>query len=61
MDERLEEKDVRIAELKDTIAAKRMKPIKVQRSRIADLERQLAAVRMSDMDNYPLNIGAAES
>ena len=60
MTERLAEKDVRITELKDAIASKE-EIIKARDARIADLERQLAAVRMSDMDNYPFTIGAAES
>jgi transcriptional regulator with XRE-family HTH domain len=59
MAERLAEKDVRIAELKDTIASKE-EIIKARDAHIAELERQLAAVRMSDMDNYPFTIGAAE-
>lgn len=53
------EKDTRIAELKDTIAAKE-EIIKARDARIIELERQLAAVRMSDVDNYPFSIGAAE-
>jgi multidrug efflux pump subunit AcrA (membrane-fusion protein) len=53
------EKDDRIAELKDAIAAKE-EIIKAHEARIAELERQLAAVRMSDMDNYPFSIGVAE-
>ena len=59
MDERLAEKDVRIAELKDAIASKE-EIIKTRDARIAELERQLAAARMSDIDNYPFSIGAAE-
>ena len=59
MEERLAEKDARIAELKDTIAAKE-EIIKARDARIIALERQLAAVRMSDMDNYPFSIGVAE-
>ena len=53
------EKDDRIAELKDAIAAKE-EIIKAREASIAELERQLAAVRMSDMDNYPFSIGVAE-
>lgn len=53
------EKDERITELKTAIAYNE-KIIKARDARIADLERQLAAVRMSDMDNYPFAIGAAE-
>ena len=59
MAERLAEKDVRIAELKDAIASKE-EIIKARDARIVELERQLAAVRMSDIDNYPFTIGAAE-
>lgn len=54
------EKDERIAELKAAIAYNE-EIIKARNARIAELERQLAAVRMSDMDNYPFTIGAAES
>ena len=53
------EKDERIAELKTTIAYNE-EIIKARDARIAELERQLAAARMSDMDNYPFTIGAAE-
>ena len=49
----------RIVDLQQTIADK-VEIIKARDARIADLERQLAAVRMSDMDNYPFSIGAAE-
>jgi len=53
------EKDERIAELKTAIAHNE-EIIKSRDARIADLERQLAAARMSDIDNYPFSIGAAE-
>jgi hypothetical protein len=52
-------KDETIASLRRELDAKN-ETIALQRSRIADLERQLAAARMSDMDNYPFTIGAAE-
>jgi hypothetical protein len=52
-------KDETIASLRRELDAKN-ETIALQRSRIADLERQLAAARMSDMDNYPFSIGAAE-
>lgn len=52
-------KDETIASLHRELDAKN-ETIALQRSRIADLERQLAAARMSDIDNYPFTIGAAE-
>jgi hypothetical protein len=52
-------KDETIASLRRELDAKN-ETIALQRSRIADLERQLAAARMSDIDNYPFTIGAAE-
>ena len=52
-------KDETIASLQRELDAKN-ETITLQRSRIADLERQLAAARMSDIDNYPFTIGAAE-
>jgi transcriptional regulator with XRE-family HTH domain len=52
-------KDETIASLHRELDAKN-ETIALQRSRIADLERQLAAARMSDIDNYPFSIGAAE-
>lgn len=52
-------KDETIASLHRELDAKN-ETITLQRSRIADLERQLAATRMSDIDNYPFTIGAAE-
>ena len=51
MAERLAEKDARIAELKDTIAAK---------EEIINLKRQLAAATTGDLSRYPFAIGAAE-
>ena len=59
MEERLAEKDVRIAELKDTIAAKE-EIIKARDARIATLERQLAAATTGDLSRYPFTMGAAE-
>jgi len=59
MTERLAEKDAHIAALERTIADKE-ETIKARDARIIELERQLAAVRMSDIDNYPFSIGAAE-
>ena len=52
-------KDETIASLQRELDAKN-ETITLQCSRIADLERQLAAARMSDIDNYPFSIGAAE-
>lgn len=52
-------KDETIASLRRELDAKN-ETIALQRSRIADLERQLAAARMSDIDNYPFAIGAAD-
>ena len=52
-------KDETIASLQRELDAKN-ETITLQRSRIAELERQLAAARMSDIDNYPFTIGAAE-
>jgi transcriptional regulator with XRE-family HTH domain len=59
MEERLAEKDARIAELKDTIAAKE-EIIKVREARIIELERKLAAVTTGDLSRYPFTIGVAE-
>ena len=59
MAERLAEKDVRIAELKDTIAAKE-EIIKARDARIIILERQLAAETTGDLSRYPFTMGAAE-
>ena len=52
-------KDETIASLHRELDAKN-ETITHQRSRIAELERQLAAARMSDIENYPFTIGAAE-
>jgi len=52
-------KDETIASLHRELDAKN-ETITLQRSRIADLERQLTAARMSDIDNYPFTIGAAD-
>ena len=52
-------KDETIASLQRELDAKN-ETITLQRSRIAELERQLAAARMSDIDNYPFTIGAAD-
>jgi len=55
----LASKDETIASLHRELDSKN-ETITLQRSRIAELERQLAAARMSDIDNYPFTIGAAE-
>lgn len=52
-------KDETIASLHRELDAKN-ETITLQRSRIAELERQLAAARMSDIDHYPFTIGAAD-
>ena len=59
MQERLSEKDARIAELKNTIADKDT-IIKDREARIVALERQLAAAATSDLDNYPFTVGVAD-
>ena len=59
MEERLAEKDARIAELKDTIAAKE-EIIKARDAEIINLKRQLAAATTGDLSRYPFAIGAAE-
>ena len=59
MEDRLAEKDARIAELKDTIAAKE-EIIKARDARIVDLERQLAVATTSDITRYPFKVGVAE-
>ena len=59
MEERLAEKDARIAELKDTIATKQ-EIIKAREARIVELERQLAAATTGDLSRYPFAFGAAE-
>lgn len=59
MEERLAEKDTRIAELKQTIADK-IEIIKERDARILTLERQLAAVSTSDIERYPFSVGVAD-
>ena len=59
MQERLAEKDARIAELKNTIADKDT-IIKEKEARIVSLERQLAAATTGDLSRYPFTIGAAD-
>jgi transcriptional regulator with XRE-family HTH domain len=59
MEERLAEKDTRIAELKQTIADK-IEIIKERDARILTLERQLAAATTGDLSRYLFTIGAAE-
>jgi transcriptional regulator with XRE-family HTH domain len=59
MEERLAEKDARIAELKDTIVAKE-EIIKARAAEIINLKRQLAAATTGDLSRYPFAIGAAE-
>ena len=59
MEERLAEKDARIADLQGTIADK-IEIIKAREARIIALERQLAASATSDLSRYPFAIGAAE-
>jgi transcriptional regulator with XRE-family HTH domain len=52
-------KDETIASLKRELDAKN-ETIALQRSRIAELERQTAASTLSDLSRYPFAIGAAE-
>lgn len=59
MQDRLSEKDARIAELKNTIADKDT-IIKDREARIVALERQLAAADTSDLSRFPFTMGAAE-
>ncbi|MCR5366714.1 MAG: helix-turn-helix domain-containing protein [Prevotella sp.] len=59
MTERLAEKDIRIAELKDTVAAKE-EIIKSRDAHIIELERKLAAATTDDLTRYPFTMGAAE-
>ena len=59
MEERLAEKDARIADLQRTIADK-IEIIKAREARIVELERQLVASATSDLSRYPFAIGAAE-
>lgn len=59
MEERLAEKDARIAELKATIADKE-DMIKYRDARIVELERQLAVATTSDLSRYHFTMGVAE-
>ena len=59
MAERLAEKDARIAELKDTLAAKE-EIIKTRDARIIELERRIAQLNADDLSKYHFPIGAAE-
>ena len=59
MEERLAEKDARIADLQRTIADKE-EIIKARDARIIDLERQLAVATASDMSRYHFTMGVAE-
>jgi len=59
IEERLAEKDARIADLQRTIADKE-EIIKSREAHIAELERQLAAAADSDLSRYPFAIGAAD-
>ena len=52
-------KDETIASLQRELDAKN-ETITLQRSRIADLERKLASIAISDFENYPFTIGVAE-
>lgn len=52
-------KDETIASLKRELDAKN-ETITLQRSRIAELERQLAAATTSDISRYPFTVGASE-
>jgi transcriptional regulator with XRE-family HTH domain len=59
MEERLAEKEARIADLQRTIADKE-EIIKARDARIIELERKLAAATTADLSRYPFTIGAAE-
>ena len=59
MTERLAEKDVRITELKDAIAAKE-EIIKARDAHILELERRIAQINAEDLSHYHFPIGAAE-
>ena len=59
MEERLAEKDARIAELKVTIADKE-DMIKARDARIIDLERQLNAISVSNPEKWPFTVGVAD-
>lgn len=58
-DETIETLKARIVELKRTIADKE-DMIKAREARIVELEQKLAKIQISDIDNYPFSIGAAE-
>lgn len=58
-DETIETLKARIVELKSTIADKE-DMIKARDARIVELEQKLAKIQISDIDNYPFSIGAAE-
>ena len=60
MAELLAEKDARIAELKDTIAAKE-EIIKARDARILELERRIAQSNADDLSKYPYTVGVAEN
>ena len=55
----LADRDARIVELKNTIEDK-ITIIKAREARIVELEQKLAKIQISDIDNYPFSIGAAE-
>ena len=59
MEERLAEKDARIADLQRTISDKE-EIIKAREAHIAELEHQLAAATTGDLSRYPFTIGVAE-
>ena len=59
LEDQLNEKDARIAELKQSIADKDA-IIRSSDARILELERQLAAATTSDISRYPFGIGTAE-
>lgn len=58
-DETIETLKARIVELKSTIADKE-DMIKARDARIVELEQKLAKMQISDLDNYPFSIGAAD-
>lgn len=58
-DETIENLKARIVDLKSTIADKE-DMIKARDARIVELEQKLAKIQISDIDNYPFSIGAAE-
>ena len=58
-DETIDTLKARIVELKSTIADKE-DMIKARDARIVELEQKLAKIQISDIDNYPFSIGAAE-